>query len=92
MLYVLVFFLSLAIEACAVCWSISLNKGLEGWALTTSALNAILANGSLYFAIDDRNLLLPATVGEILGTYLGIRLMKVINKEMNAHSHSRSGD
>lgn len=74
--YVFMFCLSFLIEACAVGYTISVSKDKEQFATVFSAFSAVLANSSLYVSIGDRDLLLPLTAGEILGTVVAMRVWR----------------
>lgn len=67
MQFVAMFFIAFVIEACGVGWSYSVFKNKENLALAFGGINTIVANGSLYFSIGDRDLIFAATLGELLG-------------------------
>ncbi len=71
--YLLVFIVAFIVELCATGYTLSVAKGNYDKAILFSVLLTLLNTGVFFFAIDNRVLLAPSALGEILGTVTMLR-------------------
>ncbi len=70
------FLLALVVEVCGAGYTIAVSKGNMKWALIFSAAYAIVGAGVLFNVVKNPMTLPASVVGEIMGTFCTLTVVK----------------
>lgn len=74
--YLGMFAIAFFVEICATLYTVCIARERYNQAVILSIFLTILNTGIIFFALDNRLLLAPSALGEILGTVTGLRWSK----------------